>query len=228
MTTSTAVITFPSVKEIQSLQKLTISINSLETKADAEKQLARIRLASKNLKVDKAAAKKPYKDAIDAIDEAAKQWENGLASQDQAFESALLIYNQKERQRIAAANVKTLDKFETKVTTKQAEAIANNTAMPIIAPPVLKVEPQKTVHTEDARLTESGHWTWDGISGIADGQKGAKELSFTESKRLGLDLPDEWFYLDTAMITSCVKKQDRVPKCIIQRHVDKIVVTATK
>src|SRR4051812_33966784 len=104
----TTAITFPSVKEIQSLQKLTISINSPETKADAEKQLARIRLASKNLKVDKAAAKKPYKEAIDAIDDAAKQWENSLASQDQAFESALLTYNQKERQRIAAANVKAL------------------------------------------------------------------------------------------------------------------------
>lgn len=224
----TTAITFPSVKEIESLKKLTISINSPETKADAEKQLARIRLATKNLKIDKAAAKLPYKEAIDAIDAAAKQWENSLAGQDQAIESALITYNQKERQRIAAVNVKVIDKFETKVAVKQAEAIANNTAMPIIAPPVLKAEPQKTVHTEEARLTESGYWSWDGISGIPDGQKGAKELSVTESRRLGLDLPDEWFYLDTALVTSCVKKQDRVPKCIIQRRVDKIVVTANK
>lgn len=224
----TTAITFPSVKEIESLKKLTVHITSLETKADAEKQLARIRLASRNLKLDIAAAKKPYKDAIEAIDDAAKQWSNSLFGQDQAIEQALIAYNTKTRARVATSNANTTERFETKVTTEQAKAIANNTQMKIIAPPVLQVEPGKTVYTEEARLTESGYWTWDSIAGIKDGQKGAKELSITEAKRLELDLPDEWFFLDTAMVTSCVKKQDRVPRCIIQRHVDKIVVTATK
>lgn len=224
----TTAITFPSVKEIETISKLTIVVNSPETSADAQKHLARIRLASKNLKTDVAAAKRPYKDAIDLIDQAAKPWANNLSEQDQALERAILAYNNKVRAAVAASNAKALDKYETKVATKEAEAIANNKPMPLILPPALKSEPAKTVHTEEARLTESGYWTWDGISGIADGVKGAKDLTYSEAQRLNLDLPAEWFTLDTALVTACVKKDDRVPKCVLKRWQEKIVVTATR
>ena len=219
-------ITFPSTKDIEVLRTLTVSVVSPETKVDAEQHLARIRLAQKNLKADVAAAKKPYKDEIDKIDAAAKPWANSLAEQDQAFEKALLTYNMKVRQAVSTSNVKILDRYETKVEKVEANAVAQGKPIPLVLPPQLKAEPPKTVHTDGARLTESGFWTWDGLAGVADGIKGAKDLTFPEAKRLGLDLPDEWFYLDTAQVTACVKRNDRVPKCVLNRFQDKIVVTA--
>lgn len=221
-------ITFQSVKDIESIKQLKVVVMSPDTKSEAEKQLARIRLASRSLKDDVKAAKQPYNDAIDLINKAAQPWVNILSEQDKAFEQALLAYNTKVRQAVAASNVKVLDRYETRVATKEAEAIANNKPMPLILPPALKAEPPKTVRTEDGRLTESGYWTWDGIAGVADGVKGAKDLTYTAAKRLGLDLPDEWFVLDTALVTACVKKNDRIPKCVLKRFQDKIVATAMR
>lgn len=223
-----AAISFPTIKTIEQLKSIVVNIVSEETKNDALDYLGKIRAAVKQLKVDVKALKKPYEDECDKIDAAAKPWLTTLKERDEAVEAAVLTYNEKMRKLVQQHNVKAMDRYETRVATKEAEAIKDGKPLPVVLPPSLKNEPAKTVHTEAGRSTESGYWTWDGLRGVEGGVKGAKDLTIVEARRLKLDLPEDWFVLDTAKVTACVKRNDRVPACVLNRFEGKIVVTAAK
>src|SRR3990172_3273716 len=219
-------ITFPSVKAIEQLKAIVINIVSEETKAEAVTHLAKIQLAARQLKVDIAALKKPYKDEMIKIDQAAEPWSSTLEERGQMINRAIAAYNEKARKMVATYNTRALDNYEGRVANKEAEAVAAGKPIPMTLPPALKTEPAKTVHTEDARVTEVTFHTWDGIRGVPDGTKGAKDLTIVAARRLQLDLPEDWFVLDTALVTACVKRNDRVPSCIVTRVEKKQIVTA--
>lgn len=201
----TTAITFPSVTHIEAIAKLTVSVTSPESKADAETHLGRIRLATKNLKADVAAAKKPYKDAIDLIDQAAKPWASRLSEQDQAFERAILAYNTKVRLAVAAANAKTLERYEAKVERKESDAIAHNKPLPLILPPALKAEPAKTDTVEGAKITTMTRKAWR-IPGTSE-----KPENLSRASAFVKDVPDEYFLLDTARIGKVVRAGGTIP-----------------
>ncbi len=221
-------ITFPSLKLIEPIKALVVRIVSPETCEQATQEIIKIDRMAKNLDNDIKNLQKPYKDAIEQIKTAAAPLKTILADKRHELETAILTYNSKVRLEAQKFNAKTIDKFEARSAQKEAEAIAQGKPIPLTLPPALKPEPAKTAHVDGGRITESFYWTWDGLHNVPGGQEGAKKLTYDEAQRLQLDLPASWFKLDTAQITSCVKRNDRIPACVIKRLQEKLIVTATK
>lgn len=220
-------ITFSSIQDIERLRTVTIVVTSPESEAAAQAHLAEVRLSLKRLEEDIKKLKKPHDDAKKEIDKAAASWKEFLAERDQKMEQAIIQYRNKARAAIATHNIRVIDKYEGRVANNEAKAIAAGKPIPVTAPPALKVEPAKTVTTDMAKNTETGFWTWEGIRGVGD-VAAAKDLTVTEARRLGLDIPEEWFFLDTAKVTACVKRNDRVPACVLKKYEQKIKVTKAR
>lgn len=213
--------------DIERLKAITIVVNSPESEALAQAHLAEVRLSAKQLEEDIKKLKKPLDDAKKDIDKAAESWKEFLAERDQKVEQAILQYRNRTRAAVAAHNIQAVRRYEGRVANNEAKAIAARKPIPVTSPPAIKVEPAKTVVLDGAKNTETGYWTWEGISGVGN-VDAAKKLTIVEARRLHLDLPEEWFVLDTAKITSCVKKNDRVPICVIKKYEQKIKVTKAR
>ena len=213
--------------DIERLKAVTIVVNSPDSEALAQAHLAEVRLSAKQLEEDIKKLKKPLDDAKKEIDKAAESWKEFLAERDQKVEQAILQYRNRARATVGTYNSAAIQRYEGRVANNEAKAIAAGKPIPVTAPPALKAEPAKTVAVDGAKNTETGYWTWEGIRGVGN-LDAAKKLSIVEARRLNLDLPEEWFVLDTAKVTSCVKKNDRVPMCVLKKYEQKIKVTKAR
>lgn len=202
---------------IQSVQKLVgmkISVISPETEISAREYLASIRKELKAFKASVVEVKKPFKKEIDEIDAASKPWIEKLQQKDQETEQAILAYLRKVREETGKANQKVLEKYEKKVATVEAKAIASGKPMPLVIPPALASSPAKTVEVEGAKQTVVKHKKWrfkksEFVS--SDMIQDPSKLDARYSSEQGLDIPLEFFCLDTTKIGKVVRAGGAIP-----------------
>ena len=202
---------------IQSVQKLVgmkISVISPETELSAREYLASIRKELKAFKASVVEVKKPFKKEIDEIDAASKPWIEKLQQKDQETEQAILVYIRKVREETEKRNQKELEKYEKKVATVEAKAIANNKPMPLVIPPALASAPAKTIEIEGAKQTVVKHKKWrfkksEFVS--SDMIQDPSKLDARYSSEQGLDIPLEFFCLDTTKIGKVVRAGGAIP-----------------
>lgn len=202
---------------IQSVQKLVgmkISVISPETELSAREYLASIRKELKAFKASVVEVKQPFKKEIDEIDAASKPWIEKLQQKDQETEQAILAYLRKVREETGKANQKVLEKYEKKVATVEAKAIASGKPMPLVIPPALASTPAKTVEVEGAKQTVVKHKKWrfkksEFVS--SDMIQDPSKLDARYSSEQGLDIPLEFFCLDTTKIGKVVRAGGAIP-----------------
>jgi hypothetical protein len=204
--------TLPSllISSVQKLVGMKISVVSPETEISAREYLASIRKELKVFKASVAEVKKPFKKEIDEIDVASKPWIEKLQQKDQETEQAILAYLRKVREETEKANQKALEKYEKKVATVEAKAIANNKPMPLVIPPALASAPAKTVEIEGAKQTVVKHKKW---RVRLAGSEVADPLVVTAkvSEEFKTGIPLELFILDSAKIGRIVRSGGTIP-----------------
>lgn len=208
--------TLPSliIGSVQKLIGMTVSVVSPETELQAREYLASVRKELKAFKASVVEIKKPFKKEIDEIDAASKPWIEKLQQKDQETEQAILAYLRKVREETEKQNQKALEKYEKKVATQEAKAIANGKPMPIVIPPSLASAPAKTVELEGAKQTIVKHRKWrikrdDMLN--ADIRQDLSRLDARFSAEQGLDIPLEFFCLDTGKIGKLVRAGGTIP-----------------
>ena len=194
---------------VQKLVGMKVSVVSLETELQAREYLASIRKELKAFKASVVEVKKPFKKEIDEIDAASKPWIEKLQQKDQETEQAILTYLRKVREETEKQNQKALEKYEKKVATVEAKAIANNKPMPIIIPPALASAPAKTVEIEGAKQTVVKRKAWRIIVG---GQvlQNPDQLTYKTAEGV-LDIPKEYFTLNVTAIGKIVRAGGSIP-----------------
>ena len=111
---------------------------------------------------------------------------------------------------IEKANQKSIAKFDTKVATKEAEAIAAGKPLPTIAPPNLKTLPPKTEKIDGAKFTTVVVKKWRVmIGGQPIANPDAMTAKTAEDAKLGIPL--EYFVLDTVKVGKVVKAGGTIP-----------------
>ena len=203
--------TLPSliIGSVQKLIGMTVSVVSPETELQAREYLASVRKELKAFKASVVEIKKPFKKEIDEIDAASKPWIEKLQQKDQETEQAILAYLRKVREETEKQNQKALEKYEKKVATVEAKAIANNKPMPIVMPPALASAPAKTVEIEGAKQTVVKRKAWRIIVG---GQvlQNPDQLTYKTAEGV-LDIPKEYFTLNTTAIGKIVRAGGSIP-----------------
>ena len=195
---------------VQKLIGMKVAVVSPETELQAREYLASIRKELKAFKTSVVEVKKPFKKEIDEIDAASKPWIEKLQQKDQETEQAILAYLRKVREETEKQNQKALEKYEKKVATVEAKAIANNKPMPIIIPPALASAPAKTVEIEGAKQTVVKRKAWRmRLAGSEVADPSALTAKVSEEFKTGIPL--EYFTLDTARIGKIVRAGGSIP-----------------
>ena len=195
---------------VQKLVGMKVSVVSPETELQAREYLASIRKELKAFKASVVEVKKPFKKEIDEIDTASKPWIEKLQQKDQETEQAILAYLRKVREETEKQNQKALEKYEKKVATVEAKAIANNKPMPIIIPPALASAPAKTVEIEGAKQTVVKRKAWRmRLAGSEVADPSAVTAKVSEEFQTGIPL--EYFTLDTARIGKVIRAGGTIP-----------------
>lgn len=198
------------LSSVQRLIGLKVSVTSPETELQAREYLASIRKELKAFKASVIEIKKPFKKEIDEIDSASKPWIEKLQQKDQETEQAILAYLRKVREETEKANQKALEKYEKKVATVEAKAIANNKPMPLVIPPALASAPAKTVAIEGAKQTVVKHKKWRvRIAGSEVADPSVVTAKLSEEFKTGIPL--EFFILDSAKIGRIVRSGGTIP-----------------
>ena len=195
---------------VQKLIGMKVAVVSPETELQAREYLASIRKELKAFKTSVVEVKKPFKKEIDEIDAASKPWIEKLQQKDQETEQAILAYLRKVREETEKQNQKALEKYEKKVATVEAKAIANNKPMPIIIPPALASAPAKTVEIEGAKQTVVKRKAWRmRLAGSEVADPSAVTAKVSEEFQTGIPL--EYFTLDTARIGKVIRAGGTIP-----------------
>ena len=195
---------------IEKLAGLTIAIVSPETEVKAREYLASVRKAVKDLKSSVVELKKPFKQEIDEIDKLSKPLLEKLQQRDQETEQAILVYLRKVREETEKANQKALEKYEKKVATVEAKAIANNKPIPLVLPPAMASAPAKTVEIEGAKQTVVKRKAWRmRIAGSEVADPSVVTAKLSDEFKTGIPL--EYFILDTARIGKVVRAGGTIP-----------------
>ena len=195
---------------VQKLIGMKVSVVSPETELAAREYLASIRKELKAFKASVVEVKKPFKKELDEIDAASKPWIEKLQQKDQETEQAILAYLRKVREETEKQNQKVLEKYEKKVATVEARAIANNKPMPIIIPPALASAPAKTVAIEGAKQTVVKRKAWRlRIAGSEVADPSTVTAKLSEEFKTGIPL--DYFTLDTARIGKVVRAGGSIP-----------------
>lgn len=202
------------IGSVQKLVAMKVAVVSPETELQARTYLASIRKELKAFKASVVEVKKPFKKEIDEIDAASKPWVEKLQQKDSETEQAILAYVRKVREETEKRNQKELEKYEKKVATVEAKAIANNKPMPIVLPPSLASAPAKTVKLEGVKQTIMKHKKWrikrdDMLN--PDIRQDLSMLDARFSSEQGLDIPFEFFCLDTVKIGKIVRDGGTIP-----------------
>lgn len=221
--------TLPSTltKLYSELTAIKVIVNSPETKLAVRKHWDNCTSWLKQNKVAVDTLKEPFKKEIKAIDDANKPMVEKVKSMEYEAERAILAYEQRERAKIQAANAKKVEAYETKVATKEAEAIAAGKPLPIVLPPSLKAEPSKSTVVGESKQTTMKRKTWwlTGISkpvdayGLFCGDPGEQFKKFTMKEntlRAKFDggpelIPAEYFVLDVAKVGGAIRNGITVP-----------------
>ena len=204
---------------VQKLVGMKVSVVSPETELQAREYLASIRKELKAFKASVVEVKRPFKKEIDEIDAASKPWIEKLQQKDQETEQAILAYLRKVREETEKQNQKALEKYEKKVATVEAKAIANNKPMPIVMPPALASAPAKTVEIEGAKQTVVKYKKWrlesvqdaDGVPYTPDPEK----LTARDAQLNQYQIPLEYFILDTARIGKVIRAGGQIPGIVM-------------
>jgi len=202
----TTALALPNIKELEQIKSLQVSIVSPETKTQAEEYLLKIDKATKQHVKDVKDLKAPHQAEIDKIDAASKPWKQILVERKDAITQALIAYNNKVRAAVAAANVKILDKYEGKVATTEAKAIAAGKPMPIVLPPQLLTTPAKTEQVDGGKITTVKRKAWRLAGGSL---RVAADMTAAEAHAYGIPL--EYFLLDTSRIGKIVRAGGTIP-----------------
>ncbi len=198
------------ISSVQKLIGMKIVVVSPETELQAREYLASIRKELKAFKASILEVKKPFKKEIDEIDTASKPWIEKLQQKDQETEQAILVYLRKVREETEKRNQKELEKYEKKVATVEAKAIANGKPIPIVLPPAMVSAPQKTVSVEGVKQTVVKHKKWRvrlAGSEITD----PSVLTAKVSEEFKTGIPLELFILDTARIGKVIRAGGSIP-----------------
>lgn len=192
------------LSSVQKLIGLKVLVTSPETELQAREYLASIRKELKAFKASVVEIKKPFKKEIDEIDSASKPWIEKLQQKDQETEQAILVYLRKVREETEKANQKALEKYEKKVATVEAKAIANNKPMPLVIPPAMASAPAKTVELDGARQTVVKRKAWRlRIAGSEVADPSTVTAKLSEEFKTGIPL--DMFTLDTARIGKIIR-----------------------
>jgi len=202
-------VAIPNIGQLEKFKTLQIIVTSPETEVQARSYLTDVRTAGKRLDADIKVLKRPYQDAIKDIDEAARPWKTILAERDQSLEQALLAYGRKVREAAEKANVKILEKYEGKVANTEAKAIAAGKPIPVVLPPQLVSAPQKSVDVEGVKQTivKRKAWRLASVGIYLD----LAHLDMQMNTQQGLNIPAEYFILDTARIGKVVRAGGTIP-----------------
>lgn len=208
-------------KAYQGLISIKIVVNSAETRAQVSKYWADCTKFIKDHKKAIAELKAPFKGEIDEIDRAAKPMLDKAKELEFQAEQAILAYDARERAKIQAQNAAKLEKYEARVATSEAEAIANNKPIPLVVPPSLKQEPAKTVVVGETKQTTVKRKTWwlkghqqpRDQYGLFCGDPAKQFNEFTMKQntlRAKFDggpelIPEEYFVLDVAKVGSVIR-----------------------
>jgi hypothetical protein len=197
-------------KAYQSLVSIKINVNSPETREAVSKYWADCTKFIKDHKKAVTDLKKPFKEQIDEIDKVSKPMLDKAKELEWQAEQAILAYDRAERARVQAQNQKKIEKYEEKVTIKEAEAINNGKPMPFVAPPALKAEPAKTVTVGDLKQTTVVRKAWrikvQGVE-VAD----PTVITAASSQKYEIGIPLEYFVLNTALIGKIVRSGGVIP-----------------
>jgi hypothetical protein len=197
-------------KAYQSLVSIKINVNSPETREVVSKYWADCTKFIKDHKKAVTDLKKPFKEQIDDIDKVSKPMLDKAKELEWQAEQAILAYDRAERAKVQAQNQKKIEKYEERVTIKEAEAINNGKPMPFVAPPALKAEPAKTVTVGDLKQTTVVRKAWrirlHGAE-IAD----PSTLTAATAQLNTMGIPLEYFVLDTARIGKIVRSGGVIP-----------------
>jgi hypothetical protein len=197
-------------KAYQSLVSIKISVNSPETREAVSKYWADCTKFIKDHKKAVTDLKKPFKEQIDEIDKVSKPMLDKAKELEWQAEQAILAYDRAERAKVQAQNQKKIEKYEEKVTIKEAEAINNGKPMPFVAPPALKTEPAKTVTVGDLKQTTVVRKAWrikvQGVE-VAD----PTVMTAASAQKYELGIPLEYFVLNTALIGKIVRSGGVIP-----------------
>lgn len=197
-------LTIPNVRQLEQVAALSIAVISEDTKQQAQQYLLQISQSERQLEKDVKALKQPFKDEIAKIDAAAKPWLTTLATRSQSLTAAILAYNTKLRNQVAAANVKIVQRYEDKVAKVEAKAVALDVPTPIVLPPKLQTEPPKTAKLDDGTITTVKVTKWRlkadyGVGNYPDLDK------VTADQAADLGIPLCHFLLDTVGIGKIIK-----------------------
>jgi hypothetical protein len=214
-------------KAYQSLVSIKISVNSPETREAVSKYWADCTKFIKDHKKAVTDLKKPFKEQIDEIDKVSKPMLDKAKELEWQAEQAILAYDRAERAKVQAQNQKKIEKYEEKVTLKEAEAINNGKPMPFVAPPALKAEPAKTVTVGDLKQTtvERKDWWLTGHVQPRDqygnfiGKPAEQFKGFTMKDNIvrakfdggPQEIPAEYFVLDTAKVGQVIRAGGHIP-----------------
>lgn len=199
------------ISSVQKLIGFKVSVISPETELEAREYLASIRKELKAFKASVVEIKKPFKKEIDEIDASSKPWIEKLQQKDQETEQAILAYFRKVREETEKRNQKELEKYEKKVATVEAKAIANGKPMPLVIPPALASAPAKTVAIEGAKQTVVKHKKWKLSPCLVNAHLSPETLTAQDNQLFELGIPMEYFCLDTAKIGRIVRSGGTIP-----------------
>jgi hypothetical protein len=203
------------------LTAIKVVVNSPETKLAVRKHWDNCTAWLKQNKMAVDSLKEPFKKEIKAIDDANKPMVEKVKGMEYEAERAILAYDQRERAKIQAQNQTKLEKYETKVATKEAEAIANGKPLGLVIPPSLKAEPAKTIVVGETKQTTVVRKSWwmKGIPkpvdeyGLFCGDPGKqfKELTAQDNIDRLSGIPAEYFVLDVVKVGSVIRAGGTIP-----------------
>lgn len=207
-------VTVPQLKQLEQIRGVVVRVNSPETKIAAQEFLGKIRSAAKQLAKDIKELKAPFQAAIKQVDAATKEWKDLLERRDAEVIQSILAYNQKVEAEIQAANRKAIEKFEKKVEKSEERAIAQGKPLPFVAPPQLHTSVQKTEAVGETKQTVVKRKAWriqkqDALRpGMID-DPGLLDARWASES--GIEIPLEYFILDTTRIGKVVRAGGTIP-----------------
>jgi len=215
------------LQKFSELTAIKVIVNSQETKAAVQAHWGNCTAWLKQNKILLDKLKEPFKKEIKNLDDLNKPMVEKVKAMELESERAILAFDQKERARIQAQNAAKLEKYETRVATKEAEAVANNKPIPLVVPPSLKAEPAKTTVVGETKQTTVVRKTWwlkghqqpRDQYGLFCGEPGKQFKEFTMKEntlRAKFDggpelIPEEYFVLDVAKVGSVIRAGGSIP-----------------
>jgi hypothetical protein len=209
-------------KAYQSLVSIKINVNSPETREQVSKYWADCKKFIDDHKKAVTLLKAPFKKEIDEIEKVSKPMLDKVKELQWQADRAINAYDLKKTAQVGTNNQKKIEKFEVKVATKEAEAVANGKPMPFVKPPALETEPAKTVLVgDDMKQTrvERKDWWMQGVQqpldeyGLFAGDAAKEFKGFTMQDNIdsGKGIPAKYFVLDTAKVGAVIRAGDTIP-----------------